>query len=125
MTADELRLRHAPMGVIYLSYEQWENTLVMEYRARLRLKLLDVYIKPYLMENVRQYPNVSFTLQEINTINRYGNDIHSYVYQSSTEWLLKGGVSDQQWQTYVNKLNQMNLAKMMEAYQAAYDRYEE
>lgn len=124
MTADELRLRNAPMGVIYLSYEQWENTLVMEYRARLRLALLDVYIKPYIMENVRQYPNVSFTLSEMNTINRYGTDIYSYVYQSTTGWLLEGGVSDSAWNTYVSKLNQMKLQEMIAAYQTAYDRYE-
>ncbi len=124
MTADELRLRNAPMGVIYLSYEQWEKTLVMEYRARLRLALLDEYIKPYIMDNVVQYPNVSFTLAEMNIINRYGTDIYSYVYQSTTEWLLSGGVSDADWNAYTSKLNQMKLTQMMEAYQAAYDRYE-
>ena len=124
MTADELRLKNAPMGVIYLSYEQWAETLVMEYRARLRLELLDVYIKPYVMENVQQLPNVSFTLSEMNTINRYGTDIYSYVYQSTTGWLLEGGVSDSAWNTYVNKLNQMKLNDMVEAYQTAYDRYE-
>lgn len=124
MTADELRLKNAPMGVIYLSYEQWENTLVMEYRARLRLALLDVYIKPYIMEGVNQYPNVSFNLSEMNTINRYGTDIYSYVYQSTTGWLLNGGVTDSEWNAYVNKLNQMKLPDMIRAYQSAYDRYE-
>ncbi|WP_162150786.1 hypothetical protein [Acholeplasma equifetale] len=125
MTADELRLKHAPMGIIYLSDEQWKETLVMEYRARLRLELLDVYIKPYIMENVKQYPNVSFTLSEINIINRYGTDIYSYVYQSTTGWLLKGGVSDSEWNNYVNKLNQMKLTEMINAYQSAYDRYKQ
>ncbi|MDY0210652.1 MAG: hypothetical protein RBQ91_04510 [Acholeplasma sp.] len=124
MTADEVRLKNAPMGVMYLSYEQWEETLVMEYRARLRLEILDVYIKPYIMDNVRQYPNVSFTLSEMNTINRYGTDIYSYVFQSTTGWLLEGGVSDSEWNTYVNKLNQMKLNDMVKAYQTAYDRYE-
>ncbi|MDX9807027.1 MAG: hypothetical protein RBS87_00525, partial [Acholeplasma sp.] len=124
MTADELRLKNAPMGVIYLSYEQWENTLVMEYRARLRLALLDVYIKPYIMEGVRQYPNVSFNLSEMNTINRYGTDIYSYVYQSTTDWLLNGGVTDSEWNAYVSKLNQMKLNDMISAYQSAYNRYE-
>ena len=124
MTADELRLKNAPMGVIYLSYDQWEHTLVMEYRARLRLALLDVYTKPYIQENTKQYPNVSFELSEMNIINRYGTDIYSYVYQSTTQWLLNGGVSDSEWNTYVSKLNQMKLSQMMAAYQSAYDRYE-
>lgn len=125
MTADELRLRHAPMGVIYLSDEQWENTLVMEYRARLRLELLAVYIKPYIAPNVKQYPNVSFNLSEMNTINRYGTDIYSYVYQSTTQWLLNGTVPQNEWNSYIAQLNQMRLTNMIEAYQSAYDRYEE
>ena len=123
MTADEVRLRHAPMGIIYLSDEQWENTLVMEYRARLRLELLETYIKPYVFENVVQYPNVSFNLTQINTINRYGNDIYSYVFQSVTSWLLEGGVSDSEWNAYVLKLQQMKLPEMMSAYQTAYNGY--
>lgn len=123
MTADEVRLRHAPMGIIYLSDEQWENTLVMEYRARLRLELLETYIKPYVFENVVQYPNVSFNLTQINTINRYGNDIYSYVFQSVTSWLLDGGVSDSEWNAYVLKLQQMKLPEMMSAYQTAYNGY--
>ena len=124
MTSDELRLKNAPMGVIYLSSKQWEETLVMEYRARLRLELLDVYIKPYVMPNVKQYPNVSFALSEMNTINRYGTDIYSYVFQSTTSWLINGGVSDAEWTNYVAKLKQMKLDEMMLAYQSAYDRYE-
>ncbi len=123
MTADELRLKHAPMGVIYLSDEQWQNTLVMEYRARLRLELLDVYIKPYVFEDVKQYPNVSFNLSEINTINRFGNDIYSYIYQSTTQWLLNGQITNSEWSAYVSKLNQMKLNDMLGAYQTAYERY--
>jgi putative aldouronate transport system substrate-binding protein len=123
MTADEVRLKHAPMGVIYLSDEQWENTLIMEYRARLRLELLDVYIKPFVFEGVKQYPNVSFNLSEINTINRYGNDIYSYIYQSTTQWLLNGRVTTAEWTAYTAKLNQMKLNEMLSAYQTAYERY--
>jgi putative aldouronate transport system substrate-binding protein len=96
----------------------------MEYRARLRLALLDVYIKPYIMQGVKQYPNVIFNLSEMNTINRYGTDIYSYVYQSTTGWLLNGGVTDSEWNAYVSKLNQMKLNDMIRAYQSAYDRYE-
>lgn len=123
MTADELRLRHAPMGVIYLSDQQWAETVVMEYRARLRLELLEVYIKPYVDTRVQQYPNVSFTLQEINTINRYSGDIYSYVHQTTTQWLINGGVSQSDWQTFINQLNRMNLSNVIEAHQSAFDRF--
>ena len=123
MTADELRLKNAPMGVIYLSYEQWEKNLVMEYRARLRLEILEVYAKPYVPVNVTHYPNVSFTLQEINNINRYASDVYDYVFQQLTKWLLEGGVSDAEWNAYISQLNRMGLDNMMGAFQSAYERY--
>ena len=125
MTADELRLKNAPMGVIYLSYEQWENNLVMEYRARLRLEILDVYAKPYVPDNVTHYPNVSFTLQEINNINRYASDVYDYLFQQLTGWLLNGGVTDQEWNAYINQLDHMGLSNMMNAFQSAYNRFSE
>ena len=123
MTADELRLKNSPMGVIYLSYEQWEKNLVMEYRARLRLEILEVYAKPYVPANVTHYPNVSFTLQEINNINRYASDVYDYVFQQLTKWLLEGGVSDAEWNAYISQLNRMGLDNMMGAFQSAYERY--
>jgi putative aldouronate transport system substrate-binding protein len=85
--------------------------------------LLDVYIKPYVFEDVKQYPNVSFNLSEINTINRFGNDIYSYIYQSTTQWLLNGQITNSEWSAYVSKLNQMKLNDMLGAYQTAYERY--
>jgi putative aldouronate transport system substrate-binding protein len=125
MTADELRLRNAPMGIIYLTEEQWGHDLVMEYRARLRLEILDVYAKPYVPTNVRHYPNVTFVLKEINDINRYASDVYDYVFQQQTTWLLEGGVTDQQWNAYVDQLERMGLDDMMDAFQSAYDRYRE
>lgn len=123
VTSDELRLKHAPMGVIYLSDEQWENTIVMEYRARLRLALLDKYIKPYIKDNVESYPNVTYTLNEINQINRLKSDIDSYVYQTTTQWLLDGRVADSAWDQYINQLNKMRLDELLKIHQDAYDRF--
>ncbi len=123
VTADELRLKNAPLGVIYLSYEQWENTVVMEPRAKLRLQLLSQYAKPYVPANVTHYPNVSFTMSEINTLNRNASDVYDYVWQQQTKWLLEGGVTDAEWNAYKSQLNKMGFEELMKAYQSAYDRY--
>ncbi|MFP4187259.1 MAG: ABC transporter substrate-binding protein [Acholeplasmataceae bacterium] len=125
MTADELRLRNAPMGIVYLTDEQWGNDLVMEYRARLRLEILDEYADPYVPEDVRQYPNVTFELEEINDINRYASDIYDYIFQQQSTWLLEGGVTDQEWDDYVDQLERMGLNEMIDSFQSAYDRYQE
>lgn len=123
VTADELRLKHAPMGVIYLSEEQWSETIVMEYRARLRLELLDKYIKPFVSDSVTHYPNVTYTLNEINKINRLKSDIDSYVYQTTTGWLQAGKVTENDWTSYNNQLDKMKLQELLDIHQAALDRY--
>ncbi|VEU81289.1 type 2 periplasmic-binding domain-containing protein [Haploplasma axanthum] len=122
VTSDELRLKNAPMGIVYLSHEQWENTIVMEYRARLRLVMLEKYIKPYVYENVTNFPNVTYTLSEINQIQRLKSDIDSYTYQTTTKWLLNGGVSDSEWSSYIAQLNKMKLNELLDIHQAAYNR---
>jgi len=123
VTSDELRLKHAPMGVVYLSDKQWSETIVMEYRARLRLELLDKYIKPYVAEEVTHYPNVTYTLSEINKINRLKSDIDSYVYQTTTGWLTNGKLSDSEWNQYIAQLNKMKLDELLQIHQDALDRY--
>lgn len=52
MTADEFRLKNAPMGISYLSQETWDNYLNMEPRAKLRVKNLEKYIDPFVPSNV-------------------------------------------------------------------------
>lgn len=123
MTADELRLKNAPLGLIYLSDEQWANTVNMEPRARLRLERLDLYAKPFTYPNSRPFPNISYTLAEINRLSTNEMNLYDLVYQSQTNWLLNGGVSDAQWTTYLGQLEQVGLPSILETYQAGYDRY--
>lgn len=121
-TSDEVRLTNAPMGVIYLSDDEWANVVEMEPRAQLRLSNLETYAKPYVPEGVEQYPNVTYTLEEINEMNRYVSDIYDYVWQKQTNWLLNGGV-EQEWEAYISKLKDMGVDKLVQTYQDAYDRY--
>ena len=94
----------------------------MEPRAQLRLSNLETYAKPYVPEGVEQYPNVTYTLEEINEMNRYVSDIYDYVWQMQTNWLLNGGV-EQEWDAYISKLKDMGVDKLVQTYQDAYDRY--
>ena len=53
VTADELRLQNAPLGIIYLSDYAWEHVVHMEPRAQLRLERLEAYATPYVDEGVK------------------------------------------------------------------------
>ena len=124
VTTDELRLQNAPLGIIYLSDYAWNNVVNMEPRAQLRLERLKQVATPFVPKGVSPCPNLQFTLEELNTLSNYETNFNDYVRTNLIAWLLKGGVSDAQWDAFQNDLNgKVNLTELKQVYQAAYDRY--
>lgn len=124
VTADELRLQNAPMGIVYLSDYAWEHVVNLEDRAQLRVDRLNQFVKPHVPDNVSPCPNLQFTLDEWNTLNDCETSLNNYVRTSLIQWLLNGGVSDSEWDTFQKDLkNKVQIDRIKEVYQAAYDRY--
>ena len=124
ITADELRLQNAPLGIIYLSDYAWNNVVNMEPRAKLRLERLTAYVTPYVPANVKPCPNLQFTLEELNTLANYETNFNDYVRTNLIRWLLGGGVSDSAWDSFQKELNgKVNLAGLQKVYQDAYNRF--
>ena len=124
VTSDELRLQNAPLGIIYLGEYAWNNVVHMEPRAQLRLERLQLCAKPFVAENVKPFPNLQFTLEELNTLSNYETNLNDYIRTNLISWLMKGGVSDAAWSAFQNDLNgKVNLAGIQKVYQDAYDRY--
>jgi putative aldouronate transport system substrate-binding protein len=125
MTADELRLQNAPLGIIYLSDYAWNNVVNMEPRAKLRLERLDAYVKPYVPEGVKPCPvNLPFTLEELNILTKYERNLNDYIRTNLIRWLLNGGVSDSEWASFQDELKgKLNIESIRQVYQDAYDRY--
>ena len=124
VTTDELRLQNAPLGIIYLGEYAWNNVVHMEPRAQLRLERLQQCAKPFVPENVIPFPNLQFTLEELNTLSNYETNLNDYVRTNLIRWLMKGGVSDDAWTAFQNDLNgKVNLAGIQKVYQDAYDRF--
>lgn len=124
VTTDELRLQNAPLGIIYLSDYAWNNVVNMEPRAQLRLERLEMVATPFVPEGVEPCPNLQFTLDELNTLSNYETNLNDYIRTNLISWLLKGGVTDAQWEAFQNELNgKVNIGEIQQVYQAAYDRY--
>ncbi|HIY22428.1 MAG TPA: hypothetical protein H9841_11090 [Candidatus Flavonifractor merdigallinarum] len=124
MTADELRLQNAPMGILYLSDYAWEHVVNMEERAQLRVDRLEQFVKPYVPDNVSPCPNLQFTLDEWNTLNDCETSLNNYVRTALIQWLLNGGVSDQEWEAFQKDLtDKVQIDRIQAVYQSAYDRY--
>ncbi len=124
ITSDELRLQNAPLGIIYLSDYAWNNVVNMEPRAKLRLDRLKAHAAPFMPANVKPCPNLQFTLDELNTLSNYETNLNDYIRTNLIKWLMGGGVSDAQWETFQNDLNgKCNIGGIQKVYQDAYDRY--
>ncbi|MBE6977054.1 MAG: hypothetical protein E7438_00220 [Ruminococcaceae bacterium] len=124
MTTDELRLQNAPFGIIYLSDYAWENVVNMEPRAKLRLERLKACATPFVPAGVKPCPNLQFTLDELNTLGSYETNLNDYIRTNLINWLMKGGVTDAQWEAFQNDLNgKIKLPDIKKVYQDAYDRY--
>lgn len=123
MTADELRLQNAPLGIIYLSDDAWNNVVHMEPRAKLRLERLDAHAAPFVPEGVEPCGNLPFSMEELNTLSNYETNFNDYVRTNLIKWLTKGGVSDAEWESFQSDLNgKVKLQEIQKVYQDAYDR---
>ncbi|MCF7930807.1 MAG: hypothetical protein K9L02_04815 [Acholeplasmataceae bacterium] len=122
MTTDELRLKNAPLGLIYLGEYHWNNIVNMEPRAKLRLERLALVAVPYVYPGAQPIPLLSYTLDEINRLARIEQNLSDYLYQNQTIWLKDGGLTLSEYQTFLTTLNSIGLQTALDTYQDAYDR---
>lgn len=123
VTSDELRLQNAPFGIIYLSDYAWENVVNMEPRAQLRADRLKLVAEPYVSAGIQSCGNLQFTMEELNTLSNYEVNFNDYVRTNLINWLMKGGVSDADWDAFQSDLSgKVNLPSIQQVYQDAYDR---
>lgn len=85
-------------------------------------KELDEFYAPYNVPLDDMYPNVFFTEDEIEEIGVLQTDIDAYVLQKYAQWIVEGGV-EEEWDSFQEQLDRMNVERYIELYQAAYDRY--
>ena len=124
MTTDELRLKNAPLGMIYLSKNEWENNVVMEPRAVLRLERLEAYVKPFTYEGATGFPNISYTLEEINALATYETNLGDVINSQYMRWMLGGtAITDAEWNEFQAKLVKAGIEQVKKINQDGYNRY--
>ncbi len=123
-TVDEIRLKNAPMGALCLTENEWEHYVNMEPRAVLRLERLDQYEKPYTIEGVRGFPNISYTVQEINELAKYEQGLSDVIASKYTNWMISGNpISDSDWDSFQTALTKAGIEKIKKINQDGYNRY--
>ena len=123
-TVDELRLKNAPMGALCLTQNEWDNYVNMEPRAVLRLERLQAYEKPYTVEGVRGFPNISYTAQEINELAKYEQNLSDVIASKYTAWMIGGNpITDDEWNAFQTGLVNAGLEKIKQINQDGFNRY--
>lgn len=125
-TVDELRLKNAPMGALCLTKNEWDNYVNMEPRAVLRLERLENYEKPHTIQGLTSFPNISYSLDEINQLAKYEQGFSDLIASTYTRWVLAGtDVSDTEWNTFQTNLAKAGMEKIREVNQNGFNRYKE
>lgn len=103
--------------------EDYGTIYYMEDRAQERLNDLENFWFPYVTD-FTSYPKVVFTMEEAEDINDVVSDLRSYSREMIATWLMNGGV-EEQWDSYLAQLENIGLQQVLDAWQAAYDRFQE
>lgn len=123
-SAGEYRQQVAPglaaPGII--TKEDFQTIVDMEPRAQQRKKDLEKYYEPDM--EAENYPNIFFTPEELDTINRIEPDLIKFVNTQRAKFLVDGNI-DKGWDKYVKQVKDMGLDELMELYQKGLDRYKE
>ena len=83
-------------------------------------KECDEIYEPYVVDT--NYPQIYMTIEENEELATIKTDVINYVKEMTAKWMMNGGI-DEEWDTYIKKLKQMKMDKMITIYQNAYDRY--
>ena len=76
---------------------------------------------PYFKDEY--YPLVTFTQEENDELSIISTDVTKCVDEMMASWITGASDIDADWDSYLQQLSDMKLDRMIEIYQAAYDRY--
>lgn len=69
-----------------------------------------------------QYPIFLFSAEESNQITSLTTEIVSFTNEKYASWMMNGGI-EEEWDSYLTKLNDMGLQELLAVYQEGLDRY--
>lgn len=122
-TAGELKSKSELLGPTEQLTEDYGTYYYLEDRAQERLNDLKSFWFNYV-DSTEYYPSVTYTADEIEVINDKLSDIKALTEEKVAHWLRDGGI-EEEWDQYLQDLDNMGLQEVVGAWQAAYDRYQE
>jgi putative aldouronate transport system substrate-binding protein len=121
MTFDNFRYKHAGgLGPSFITEDDWGDSVPpLDVGASIKLE----ENREFYMENTQApMPSVWYTSEELDELRGLETDIMNYIDEMKAKWLADGGINDD-WEGYLDRLDRMNVARLMEIYETAYGRY--
>ena len=120
----ELKGEYEVWGPKLILAEYYRDVAKMEPRAVDRLEDLYNFWIPFVTDDTAFPCDCTYTLDELEVIDRYRADFESAVSEQEGLWIKNGGPTDDEWEAYKKMLNNnCGMDKLLEVYQNAYDRY--
>lgn len=121
-SADDFRMKNAAYGVMFLTENEWQNSVEMESRAKLRLERLEKFIKPYTYSGATSIPVLNYTEEELNLLNVSESSLGNNILNWMTKSITKEKPTKDDWIKFVHD-NQASIDMILKINQDAYDRY--
>jgi len=123
MSPDDFRYLHSPaMSTPFAVYEADHKNLNLAENHVRKFARLDMYRQFFPPQN-EIYPKVFFLPEEESELAIIRTDIQNHVQQMRARFITGSESINTGWDNYVQQLNQMGLARYIEIYQKALDRY--
>ena len=105
----------------YACFPEFEDILTPA-KQQMDRDVFQKAVEPYLQKEI--YPNVMFSLEQMNTLKKIMPDINSYEEMMRAKFISEGNI-DEQWEEYLNQLNKLGLSEAMNIFIDAYNNYME
>ena len=123
MTEGELKSTNELLGPTRQLNEDYGKYYYMEDRAQERCQDLNDFWFQYV-DDTESFPAVVYSEEEIGIINDKLSDIKALTEERASHWLRDGGI-EEEWDQYLQDLDNMGLQDVIDCWQAAHDRYME
>lgn len=116
----EVRQKTSIGGPLAILDEYFGTYTTMPDDAKWRMDLMKKVLVPHMTaENT--YPNVFFSIDELDRLSTIEADLFPYMLRKRTEWY-QNGKADSEWNEYLQELDRLGLQEWLKIRQDGYDR---
>ncbi|WP_046225648.1 extracellular solute-binding protein [Paenibacillus dauci] len=116
----EVRQKTSIGGPLAVLSDYFGKYTTMPDDAKWRMDLMKKVLVPH-MKAKHTYPNVFFSIEELDRLSTIEADLFPYMLRKRTEWY-QNGQADQEWAAYLQELDRLGLQEWLKIRQDGYDR---